>query len=354
MKPGITSLLLLLLPLWGRAQDYPGEYVLDADGGQVVFDIQDAGQHRLEGSLLDSDGTRYQVQAVVEGEFARGTLLNDRGGLYFEARLKGEQMVLTIMPADAYNQPDYLSAKDFFLTRREKVKAPIELSPIEQVKPEEEQWLPDQPAPGAAGEWAGNYNGVINEAPTQLSISRYGNQLSGEVDAGGYKYILEGAISEDKSWGEAYDPQTQGKMKFSGTLSGNVVMLDFFAEQGRFRVQFLRQGSRPLPGISESTGQNPAGNWVHAQPPASGEFSPPEQTLLQLHPDGTFHFGKAAAVRSNPNGRGVGRGRWKTEGNDILIDQGKGWIRFAAYFLKGDSLLLEFGKDNRQEWKRVD
>lgn len=343
MKTIIFSILFFSLPLISMGQGLAGEYALSRDGAEVVFQIQDAGPNRLTGMMIDSDSTLYQLQAIVDQGNARGSLANSQSVLYFEAYREGDQLFMTIMPVDAYNQPDYLNASDFVLSRRERIKPPLEQA--RKTTPEgaaANQPLP-QPKAGAGGVWEGVFNGEINGAATRLSFQRYGNQLTGEIDAAGYKYNLEGAINGPDCWGEVLDPQTQGKMKFSGVLDGDVVVLSFSAEQGPFQMNFLREGATALPG-----------NWYYASSPVFGESGQPKELLLLLHTDNTFHYGNAKAVRANPEGKGVGHGQWQTQKNQLLINQGKGWQNFAAYEVKGNSLFLKFSSGDIQEWKRVD
>ena len=343
MKTIVFYLFFLSLPLLLQAQSYAGEYALSRDGAEVVFQIQDAGPNRLTGMMIDSDSTLYQLQAIVDQGNARGSLSNNRNVLYFEAYREGDQLFMTIMPVDAYNQPDYLNANDFVLTRRERIKPPLELVQKESAEEVDARPPPPQPKGAAGGAWEGVFNGEANGAAAQLSFQRYGNQLSGEIDAGGYKYSLEGAINGNESWGEVLDPQTQGKMNFSGVLDGDVITLTLSAEQGQFQMAFLREGATVLPG-----------NWYYAATPEPGQTAPGKELLLRLNTDNTFHYGDATAVRANPQGKGVGRGEWQTQEGQLLINQGKGWIKFAGYEVKGNSLFLKFSNGATQEWKRVD
>ena len=352
MKVLFLPLLFLFLPLLPKAQGFAGDYALPVGGGEIFLELQDAGQNQLKGRLADSDGTRYQVHALVDSRgYAKGTLVKSQGGLYFEASLNGDRLVLTIMPAGADNQPDYLNAKDFVLTRQERVRAPIELTQENPTAGTETSRFPEQPALHAGGSWDGIFYGKINEVSTQLAFRHYGNQLSGEIDAGGYKYTLEGAVSGNESWGKVLDPQTQGVMQFSGVLNGDSILVTFFGEQGRFQMQFLREGTK-LPASPEALG--PAGEWAYAQAPRSGEFAPSSYYLLLLRPNGSYLYGEAQAVRTNPTAKEVERGQWIARDNFILTEYGKMWRKFAAYQLKGNSLFLTFGRGAVQEWKRVD
>lgn len=332
------------------AQEFAGEYVLESNGGIVIFQIQNEGPNQLSGTLTDSDGGQFQMRGVVEQEYARGALASSRQNLYFEAHLNGGQLVMNIMPVDAYNQPDYLNATKFILNRREALRAPIEL--------DREEPAPDSRAAGEVprnegGSWDGVYDGKINEVATQLTFRRYGNHLAGEMDAGGYRYLLEGAINGTEAWGDVLDPQTQGKMKFSGMLGEDVVELTFSGDEGQFRMQFIRQGASPPAGYQSGRNAALAGHWSCTLPPRSGEFAPPRQMMLALQPDGLFLYGEEQTVRASlKTGKNSGR-QWMAKDGDLLIGQDEKWKRFAAYRLNGDALTLTLNSGEVQEWKRM-
>ncbi len=338
---GKTLLLLAFFPCLLAGQGFAGEYFLPAYGSEVVIQLEETGWNQLGGTLIDSDGARFQANAIIEKGEAKGTLANQDGGMYFEAYLQGERLVLRIIPADAYNQPDHLNAQEFVLTRRERAKAPITLG---RQEPGQETNTGQAPVPEQGlppGTWEGEYYGESNETPASLYVSRYGNQLSGEIDAGGYKYILEGAISGTDAWGEVVDPQTQGRMKFSANLSANVVTFTFSGENGQSEIVFLSEATKPLPG-----------NWAYTEIIRQGRSTSTRQWLMRLLPDSRFYYGDAGAVRTAPDSDGVTRGRWRISNNILYFLQEGGWKPFAAFQVRGDSLFLRLGGGEVQEWKR--
>jgi hypothetical protein len=46
------------------------------------------------------------------------------------------------------------------------------------------------------------------------------------------------------------------------------------------------------------------------------------------------------------------RGRWRTEGNVVLVDDGTGWVPYARYYVEGNQLLFTFSDGSREVWKR--
>lgn len=363
MKTIALCLMLLASPffLTLTAQSLAGEYVLASEEGEIILQLEEDGQNQLAGSLKDTDGALYRVQARVQNEDAFGTLTNPQAGLYFEAYLQGEQLILSIMPADAYNQPDYLNAKEFVLSRRKKAVSPIDFSrPPAEKKPESGS-LDGQHSPGLYGQWEGAYYGEINETPSKLSLLQYGNQLSGEIDADGYKYGLEGTISGNRSQGDAWDPQKQLSMKFSGILSGNMALITLSAAQGQFEMQFFREGTKPplqsKPDPAElrddpkmQQTESLAGSWFYTKPNESGEFGSKRMQLL-LMDDGAFKYGDDVEVSKEAGGR-VGKGQWKVQDNALLINQGKGWVKFADYQPGNGTLLRKLSDGKAEQWER--
>lgn len=48
------------------------------------------------------------------------------------------------------------------------------------------------------------------------------------------------------------------------------------------------------------------------------------------------------------------RGRWRTEGNVVMVDDGSGagWVPYARYYIEGNQLLFTFSSGSREVWKR--
>ncbi len=102
---GILIVLAGTTPGW--AQSLAGTYVLSRPGTTLTLVIQHGPQGRLSGSLASTTGARYSLQGVVQGGVARGRFSSGQGGSFFEARLQGANLVLSLIEPGPTGQPDY-------------------------------------------------------------------------------------------------------------------------------------------------------------------------------------------------------------------------------------------------------
>ena len=353
----LTLFLTLFCTLF--AQSFPGEYFVAATGGEIVLTLQHAGQNQLTGKLVDTNGAQYQLQGTYEADDASGTITNAQGGLYFKAYLDGQQLILTLIPPAANQQPDYAKAQEFPMTRRGngmnnagKMSGPL------------------GNAGGPAQGWSGTYNGNISGTPAIMTLQQNGNQLNGQIDAGGYIYILKGTANDNKSEGQVTDPQTQGVMAYQGTLDDTKIDLVLSANGAQLQLQFSKggnpgtsgqpfsQGSNAGTANSEQLDQRLVGNWLYSESYTSDGFSFASQWRMIVNADGTYLYGDAkvagggGGVTGSSGGGEMTRSKWKTENGIIYIDEGYGWQPYAKYYLEGNSLMLTLGDGKRQVWKR--
>jgi hypothetical protein len=114
----LLYLVLSLLPHMASSQDFTGTYSLtNQQGGTVTLTLSQDGARNITGSMV-GNGQRYTVDGMVEESAAVGLIYNDLGGVYFEARLTGSQLNLTLIEPDAYNQPDYSRTQQLSLNRQ--------------------------------------------------------------------------------------------------------------------------------------------------------------------------------------------------------------------------------------------
>lgn len=109
---------LLLCSQVAHAQNYNGTYtVSNQQGGTVTLSLNQDGGGNITGSMT-GNGQRYTVEGIVDQGVAMGMIYNDMGGVYFEARLGGSQLNVTLIEPDANNQPDYSRTQQLFLNRQ--------------------------------------------------------------------------------------------------------------------------------------------------------------------------------------------------------------------------------------------
>lgn len=375
-----------------QAQQVAGEYFIPAQNGEIVLRLQQPAPGQVTGTMTDLNGVQYTVQAREEAGDVMGTLTNAQGGMYFEAYPEGDELFFTLIPPDASQQPNYDQAQSFTLKRRG--SAGISAAP----QPDNSAGsfggpLGGETASTGQSSWDGTFSGNINGTPATLTTTANGQQLSGNINAGGYIYQLSGTISGSQSQGQMTDPQTQGQMNYSGVLNGEVATFTIDAGGGApLQLQFTRGGSdmgnsfqsygggnqggastaapKPRFGSAPQAGGNqgaaPAterdsrlvGGWLYTDSYTSGEYSFASQWRLIINADGTYLYGDAkvagggGGVSGQSGGGEMTRGQWRTQNGVIHINDGTGWQPYARYTTDGGSLLMQFGDGSKQLWKR--
>jgi len=112
----VSAWCALSLTVPAAAQDYSGTYSVASPQGSVTLILRQAANGELAGSL-SGNGTEFQVEGLVDEGVAMGAITSAEGGLFFEARLEGRQLTLTLIEVGAGNMPDYSAARTLVLRR---------------------------------------------------------------------------------------------------------------------------------------------------------------------------------------------------------------------------------------------
>lgn len=384
MRKIATLLLVLLCLQYVHAQNLAGEYFINGQGGTITLQLINSA-NGLQGKLTDMSGLVYNVQAEVEDGDAFGTLSTQQGAMYFEAFREGNELYLTLIPAGADGQPDASGAQEFIMTARMEGNNPVVSDPF-PARPGSDQVsgqtggplggpLGGPNPPDGNNNWNGTYNGNIMGTTTTIQLQVQGDQLSGLVDAGGYRYNMQGTTSGNQSQGKLKDPQTQGFFNYTATLNGsqlNLTMANPSNGQSQ-QVTFTKgnhaanagsvpatSGNAGVTGNQQAGGDNRiVGAWTYTDSYSSGEYSFATQWKLIVNPDGSYIYGDGRVVGGGPgisgdsgSGGDVTRGQWKAENGVLYINTGGGWQAYARYTTNGQSLLMQFGDGSKQLWKR--
>lgn len=349
-------------------QKLAGEYFVGGQDGEIVLRLQYAAGNQLQGILTDMQGNSYQVQATEEDGEAFGTLTNQQGGLYFEAMREGADLHLTLIPAGTDGQPDPSGGQEFIMKARSRDHGgPAGLASGGAGGP-----IGNSAAPAATG-WNDTFSGTIEGTATILDVKVNAGRLSGDIDAGGYRYTLNGTVSGNQSQGKLLDPQTQGTMNYSATLNGDqlafTIQNPMNGQSQSLQFSRGRAAAAAAPGNAQSNqmgGHNferdnrLVGGWNYTDSYTSGDFGFAAQWKLIINPDGTFLYGDGRVIGGGPGvsgdsggGGDITRGQWRTENKIIYINEGNGWQPYCRYSTNGQSLLMEFGDGSKQLWKRT-
>lgn len=223
----------------------------------------------------------------------------------------------------------------------------------------------------SSSSWSGVFSGNIEGTPSTLQINANGTGLSGNIDAGGYKYVLKGTINEKNASGTINDPQTGGQLQFEASLAGETIDLVIFSQSPgfgnpqRLSLRFTKgETAQSLPGNAPAgdgyqRDQRLVGLWSYTESYTSGEYSFASEWKMQVNADGTYLYGDGRVIGGGPGvsgdsggGGNVSTGKWRTDGKVIYIDEGQGWQAYAQYYIEGASMMFTFGNGKRQVWQR--
>lgn len=226
---------------------------------------------------------------------------------------------------------------------------------------------------GSDAAFAGVYSGVVAGAAATLTLQRAGDRAEGALDVAGYGYEVNGVVAGDRFTGELADPALGRRVPLLGAAIDGGVALDagggpmafHRSDSGTPEVHPAATGEPPTgrvpmqpPGEGDE-GLDPAlvGQWRRTETMASGEFTMASDYFLAVAADGTFESasgGSAGSMGTVSQGVQVtGRGRWRVQGDLVLLDEGWGYQPFARYQAAGVRLMFVFGDGSTQVWERI-
>jgi hypothetical protein len=227
------------------------------------------------------------------------------------------------------------------------------------------------PPPAAASTWAGSYRGDVAGTTASLKLAEEGSDLSGTIDADGYVYRLRAKASGTTASGVFEDPQTggQGQLGLERIASGVAVSITVPGAPQALRLEFHENGGGgPGPaGAGGGTatagggGQHDpvlVGTWTRNETMSSGDFSMVTKHWMVIRADGTYAVGTGGSTASGSagsleSGGGTGSsGRWRTQGNVVLIEDGGSYQPYARYYVEGNSLMITSANGSREVWHR--
>jgi hypothetical protein len=344
------------------AEDWSGDYTGDINGTPSSLTLlQSADGVR---GTIDAGGYVYEVIGNVQGGMLTGQVHDPQtnGNLACQGSISGDQVRLVL------NMPDE------FTGQKQSVELLFTRSKGHVVAPGGP--LAGGAASGVQAGWPGTYSGSLNGTPTTMQLEENGGQISGSIDAGGYRYQVSGTSNVNAFEGQLFDPQTQGTLQCRGSLNGNQAQLvivntdQFTAQQQEVRLDFTRgtgggATAGGAPGAGGSAGvagyeRDPSliGNWLYSESYTSGDYGFASQWRLIINADGSYLYGDAKVAGGGPGiggqtgGGDYTRGQWGTRNGTIYINEGYGWQPYAGYYVEGTSMLMKFANGSKQVWKR--
>ena len=226
--------------------------------------------------------------------------------------------------------------------------------------------------------WTGKYYGDLQGTSAALDVTDKNYQLSGIIDASGYRYHLQGSISGSSSNGRLIDVQTKGQLEYQAIFQDDSILLTisawdpFSGQSNSFQVNFAKAGDSQGDADGSTQGdsaghakeqverdQRLVGAWIYSESYTSGEFGFASQWKMQINSDGSYLYGDARIMGGDggsfidSGGGDVTRGQWRTQHGVIHINEGHSWQPYARYHIEEYSMMLTFGDGSRQVWKRM-
>ena len=336
----LLTFSLLLLPPAVFSQNFTGTYsVVNQQGGTVAFELNQDGTGNITGTM-SGNGQRFTVEGMVEDGAAVGLIYNEQGGVYFEARLSGSQLGVTLIEPDAYNQPDYSKTQQLLLSRQGvgAAEAAPGRRPAKQPagKPQREAGARTGSGQGTL---LGNWRCQTAEGPAQLQFLSQ-NQLVYNGERTSYS-LIEGGVRIVEEY---------GPVDYRYSLDGdNLSVTDQYGQS--MQCQRQAQGQR----APANTGQGGTGLERLLQGEKCAYSSSPDggfSTTRRIYFDGNgrFAYGTLSEV-GTPEVIGYGQGQgdpgsYRVLGNNrgdeihLTFDNGAQVVVYVHHLYQGTIMEL--------------
>ncbi len=340
--------------------------------------------------LLEVGGRLYDVKATAKGETLSGSFRAGEESFELEAKFVGDTLELLSggkthrlhkgdgKPSDpaedrhAANPMGVPTSGETAIGNKAPAsgetavgkKAPA----IEAPSPSDEK-----PVAVEAG-FSGSFKGKVGETETSVRLTESGRMLGGVINSGGYKYHVMGKVTGKGATGTLHDPQNGGKNKFVARVDGDSLKITMTVPGASgFDMNFRRVGKGKAGASATPKAQakaqgesgaarNPAlvGTWSRTTSMGGGGASFSSKEFLRITADGRYQLGAGQAAAggagwsmgSDDSVEITDQGKWKTKGQNVLINEGGGWQSFARFYVEGSKLMLTLGDGSRQIWYR--
>jgi len=104
--------LVSLFVYCGNSQGkFSGEYELNSGNTILKLTFSEDSNGLLKGTLTGNNGINFTLEGIAKGETAEGECKGRGLKLFFEAKLKDNQLILDLIEPTKDNKPDYSKTK---------------------------------------------------------------------------------------------------------------------------------------------------------------------------------------------------------------------------------------------------
>ena len=86
---------------------FTGDFELKSGKVLISLKLKQKRSGLVEGTLLSSNGTSFKLEGILKGESAEGECSGNGVKLFFEAKIRGEQLILDLIEQGKDKRPDY-------------------------------------------------------------------------------------------------------------------------------------------------------------------------------------------------------------------------------------------------------
>ncbi len=219
-------------------------------------------------------------------------------------------------------------------------------------------------------DYNGIFRGDVTGTQSIMSLQQKGKKVSGEIDAGGYKYSVSGKLVGGGIEGHLEDRNTGGQMPFNAALEGTALNLNMVVPGSNQPVSFIftKSGKADQETPSGSAQSEVSvekdlalvGQWTRTDSMMSGDFTMSTQYFLIINQDGSYKYmiGKSAGggpgTGIESSGGDVTVGEWKTSNRIVYIKQqgSAQWTPYAYYYVEPSKLMFKFDSGSNEIWYR--
>lgn len=219
-------------------------------------------------------------------------------------------------------------------------------------------------------DYNGKFRGDVAGTPSTVLLQQKGKKVSGEVDAGGYKYSVSAKLVGGGIEGHLEDRNTGGQMSFNAVLEGTALKLSMVVPGSNQPVSFVfTRGGEEVeqtpsgtaqPDVSAEKDLALVGQWSRTDSMMSGDFTMSTQYFLIINQDGSYKYiiGKSAGggpgTGIESSGGDVTVGEWKTSNRIVYIKQhgSTQWIPYGYYYVEPSKLMFKFDSGSNEIWYR--
>jgi len=216
------------------------------------------------------------------------------------------------------------------------------------------------------------YEGMLQQTRSTLVLQQNEDKVTGEINANGYLYRIEGVIENGDMRGKFFDSGTGAALPCTASLDGSTIRFDVevvnphSGESQHLKFTFTRGSNaqvetrlRQTDGGTEQRLRNLAvvGRWRHTYAQGSDGYSIAVDTWMIIKADGTYEYGegKAASEGLQVEGGPTSRGQWRTSGQYLHFKEAgaQHWVPLARYYVEANKLLLTYADGEREIWYRM-